>query len=185
VVEGMADIAIGSDTGGSTRIPAALSGAVGFKPTSGFVPTDGAFALSSSLDTIGSIAANVADCFVADQVLSGEATPSWLHPAPLGTFRLIVARGRLFHPCESEVLGAFEAAIERLRSGGLRIEEGSIAPALDDVAEIDKVGTFPSIEIGATLRSLESSVLDGVNPRTRVRIEAGAGLSPGGLQQKV
>ncbi|UFW48215.1 MULTISPECIES: amidase family protein [Bradyrhizobium] len=176
VIDGMAEIAIGSDTGGSLRIPAALSGAVGFKPTSGFVPTAGAFSLSSSLDTIGPIAANVADCFAADQVLSGEGAPSRLRPAPPGTFRLIVARGRLFHRCEPDVLGAFEAAMERLRSGGLRIEEGSIESALDDVAEIDKIGTFPSIEVGATLRGLGLPGLDGVDPRTRVRIEAGAGI---------
>lgn len=176
VIGGMADIAIGSDTGGSLRIPAALSGAVGFKPTSGFVPTAGAFSLSSSLDTIGPIASNVEDCFVADQVLSGEAAPPRLRAAPPGTFRLIVARGRLFDRCEPEVLNAFEIAIERLLSGGLQIKDGSIEAALDDVARIDRIGTFPSIEVGATLRSLGLSDLDGVDPRTRLRIEAGAGI---------
>ncbi|SDJ74733.1 aspartyl-tRNA(Asn)/glutamyl-tRNA(Gln) amidotransferase subunit A [Bradyrhizobium sp. Rc2d] len=176
VIEGMADFAIGSDTGGSLRIPAALSGAVGFKPTSGFVPTAGAFSLSSSLDTIGPIAANVEDCFVADQVLSGEGAQSPLRPASPGTFRLNIARGRLFDRCEPEVLAAFEKAMERLRSGGLQIKEGTIEAALDDLAQIDKIGTFPSIEVGATLRSLGVSALDGVDPRTRVRIEAGAGI---------
>ncbi|MCA1384387.1 aspartyl-tRNA(Asn)/glutamyl-tRNA(Gln) amidotransferase subunit A [Bradyrhizobium yuanmingense] len=176
VIGGMADIAIGSDTGGSLRIPAALSGAVGFKPTSGFVPTAGAFSLSSSLDTIGPIAANVEECFVADQVLSGESTPSRLKSASPGTFRLIIARGRLFDRCEPEVLAAFENAMERLRSGGLQIKDGSIEAALDDVAQIDKIGTFPSIEVGATLRGLGLSELDGIDPRTRVRIEAGAGI---------
>ncbi|MTV18951.1 MULTISPECIES: amidase family protein [Bradyrhizobium] len=176
VIGGMADIAIGSDTGGSIRIPAALSGAVGFKPTSSFVPTTGAFSLSSSLDTIGPIASNVEDCFVADQVLSGEGAPPRLRAAPPGTFRLIVARGRLFDRCEPEVISAFENAMERLRSGGLQIKDGSIEAALDDVARIDRIGTFPSIEVGATLRSLGLSDLDGVDPRTRLRIEAGAGI---------
>jgi aspartyl-tRNA(Asn)/glutamyl-tRNA(Gln) amidotransferase subunit A len=176
VIDGMSDIAIGSDTGGSLRIPAALSGAVGFKPTSGFVPTSGAFSLSSSLDTIGPIALNVADCFAADQVLSGESEPSRLRSASPGTFRLIVARGRLFDRCEPEVLSAFESAIERFRSAGLRIDDGSIEAALDRVAAIDRIGTFPSIEVGATLRDLGVSSLDGVDPKTRVRIEAGAGI---------
>ena len=148
VIDGMADIAIGSDTGGSLRIPAALSGAVGFKPTSGFVPSAGAFSLSSTLDTIGPIAASVEDCFVADQVLSGESTQSRLRSASPGTFRLIIARGRLFDRCESEVLAAFERAMVWLRSGGLQIKEGSIEAALDDLAQIDKIGTFPSIEVG-------------------------------------
>lgn len=176
VVGGMADIAIGSDTGGSIRIPAALSGAVGFKPTSGFVPAAGAFSLSSSLDTIGPIAATVAECFAADQVLSGEGAVSGPQMASPFTFRLIVARGRLFERCEPDVLRAFEHAVERLRSSGLRIEDGSIEPALDDVAGIDKIGTFPSIEVGATLGGLGLSRLDGVDPKTRVRIEAGAGI---------
>ncbi|WP_063817309.1 amidase family protein [Bradyrhizobium sp. CCH5-F6] len=174
VIAGMADLAIGTDAGGSLRIPAALSGAVGFKPTSGFVPTTGAFSLSSSLDTIGPIATNVADCFVADQVLSGEGAPSRLRLASPGTFRLVVARGRLFDRCEPEVLAAFEKAMEWLRSGGLQIKEGTIEAALDDLAQIDKIGTFPSIEVGATLRSLGFSDLDEVDSRTRVRVEAGA-----------
>ncbi|RZN07039.1 amidase [Bradyrhizobium genosp. SA-3] len=176
VIGGMADIAIGSDTGGSLRIPAALSGAVGLKPTSGFVPTTGAFSLSSSLDTIGPIAANVEDCFVADQALSGEVAPSRLRSASPGRFRLVVARGRLFDRCEPEVLAAFENAMERLRSRGLQTKDGSIEAALDDLAQIDKIGTFPSVEVGATLRSFGLTELDGIDPRTRVRIEAGANI---------
>lgn len=176
VVDGMADIAIGSDTGGSIRIPAALSGAVGFKPTSGRVSTAGVFSLSSSLDTIGPIALSVTDCAVADQVLSGEGTPRPLRAAAPGTFRLIVARGRLFDHCEAEVLDAFENAVRRLWACGVQIEDGSMDPALDDVARIDKIGMFPSIELGATLRNLGIGCLDDVDPKTRVRIEAGAGI---------
>lgn len=175
VVDGMADIAVGSDTGGSIRIPAALSGAVGFKPTSGRVSTVGAFSLSSSLDTIGPIASTVADCAVTDQVLAGEA-PSPLQLAAPETYRLTIARGRLFDHCEPEVAAGFDNALRRLRSCGVQIVEGSLDPALNDIAEIDKIGTFPSIEVGATLRQLGVSSLDGVDPKTRVRIEAGADI---------
>jgi aspartyl-tRNA(Asn)/glutamyl-tRNA(Gln) amidotransferase subunit A len=176
VVDGMAEIAIGSDTGGSIRIPAALSGAVGFKPTRGRISADGAFSLSSSLDTIGPIAASVAECAATDRVLSEAQTPEPLLAASSGSFRLIVARGRLFDRCEPEVLDAFEDAVGQIRGGGLQVEDGSIDPALDDVARIDKIGTFPSIEVGATLRELGISGLDEVDPKTRVRIEAGAGI---------
>lgn len=176
VVDGMAEIAIGSDTGGSIRIPAALSGAVGFKPTRGRISTDGAFSLSSSLDTIGPIALSVAECAATVRVLSGDLTSAPLSAASCDSFRLIVARGRLFDRCEPEVLGGFEEAVRRLQTGGLRIEDGSIDPALDDIAGIDKIGTFPSIEVGATLRQLGISNLDGIDPKTRVRIEAGAGI---------
>lgn len=176
VIDGMADIAIGTDTGGSIRIPASLSGAVGFKPTRGRISTDGAFSLSSSLDTIGPISSSVMECAAADRVLSGELTPAPLVAAPVNGFRLIVARGRLFDRCEPEVLDAFENAVRRLRAGGLRIEDGSIDPSLDHVAQIDKIGTFPSIEVGATLRGLGIASLDGIDSKTRVRIEAGAGI---------
>ena len=176
VVDGMAEIAIGSDTGGSIRIPASLSGAVGFKPTSGRVSTTGAFSLSSTLDTVGPIALNVADCAAADQVLSGQVSPQPLRAAASNSFCFMVARGRPFDRCEPEVLDAFENAVRRLRAGGVRIEDGSIDAALDDVAQIDRIGMFPSIELGATLGGLGISTLDGVDPKTRVRIEAGAAL---------
>jgi aspartyl-tRNA(Asn)/glutamyl-tRNA(Gln) amidotransferase subunit A len=176
VVDRMAEIAIGSDTGGSIRIPAGLSGAVGFKPTGGRVSTRGAFSLSTTLDTLGPIAMSVADCALADQVLAGEASTP-VRTASAGSFRLVVARGRLFDRCEPEVLEAFEAGVARLRAAGVRIDEGSLDAVLDDVAQIDKLGTFPSVEVGATLRDLGIADLDGVDPKTRVRIEAGSDTS--------
>src|SRR5256885_15322377 len=72
VADGMCEIAIGTDTGGSTRIPAALCGLVGWKPSKQRVPTGGAFPLSFTLDSIGPMAKNVADCALADAVMAGE-----------------------------------------------------------------------------------------------------------------
>ncbi|MDB5554342.1 MAG: amidase [Rhizobium sp.] len=176
VVDAMADIAIGSDTGGSIRIPASLSGAVGFKPTSGRISTTGAFSLSSTLDTIGPIALNVADCAAADQIMSGLELTLPPRAAAPDSFRLIIARGRLFDGCEPEVLQAFEDGVRRLRARGVRIEDGQMDAALDDIAQIDRIGMFPSIELGATLRNMGIERLDDVDPKTRVRIEAGAGV---------
>src|SRR4051812_18236610 len=73
VADGMCEIAIGTDTGGSTRIPAALCGIVGFKPSKYRVPTEGAFPLSFTLDSVGPLARTVADCAKADAVMAGEA----------------------------------------------------------------------------------------------------------------
>lgn len=175
IIDGMAEIAIGSDTGGSIRIPSALSGAVGFKPTRGRVPTTGAFSLSSSLDTIGPIASGVSDCALADGVLSGGLVevPS---AAATDTFKLTIARGRLFDRCEPAISEAFKNAVRRLRASDVRVEEGSLEPVLDEVAAIDRIGTFPSIEVAATLAGLGISNLDGIDVRTRARIEAGAGV---------
>jgi len=177
VIEGMADIGIGSDTGGSIRIPSALSGAVGFKPTGGRVPTTGVFSLSSTLDTIGPIARSVADCAAADQVLAGETGAAPLKAAEPGSFRLIVGRGRLFTRCEDKVIEAFDRAVAACRAAGIAVEEGSLDPVFEHTDRVDKLGTFPSIEVGATLSQLGVSSLDGIDPLTRARIEANKNVS--------
>jgi aspartyl-tRNA(Asn)/glutamyl-tRNA(Gln) amidotransferase subunit A len=87
-----------------------------------------------------------------------------------------VARGRLFEALESEVAEAFEAGLEHLRQAGLNVTDGSLDPSLDALAELDKIGGFPSIELGATLRDLGVTSLDEVDPKTRARIETGAGI---------
>jgi aspartyl-tRNA(Asn)/glutamyl-tRNA(Gln) amidotransferase subunit A len=176
VVDGMVDIAIGSDTGGSLRIPAALSGAVGFKPTSGRVPTDGAFSLSSTLDTIGPIAMDVAGCAAADAVLA-DVPPGECQAALVDSFRLMVAFGRLFNDCEPSVLAAFNEAMERLRAADIFVGEAAIDDALDNLAEIDKIGTFPPVELRATLHQLGVDDIADVDPNTRARIELGERLS--------
>lgn len=177
VIEGMADIAIGSDTGGSLRIPAALSGAVGFKPTSGRVPTAGAFSLSSSLDTVGPIAKSVAECAAADQILSGRCGTAALVAAEPKAFRLTIGRGRLFARCDDQVLQAFDGAMARCRAAGMALDERSLDPILECTDRIDKLGTFPSVEVAATLIELGVTSYDGIDPKTRARIEAGRNVS--------
>ena len=92
VADAMCEIAIGTDTGGSTRIPAALCGIVGFKPSQWRLPTQGAFPLSFTLDSIGPMARNVADCALADAVMAAEE-PRPLEPARLAGLRLGIAQG--------------------------------------------------------------------------------------------
>ena len=175
VIDGMAEIAIGSDTGGSIRIPSALSGAVGFKPTGGRVPTRGAFSLSSTLDTIGPIASSVRDCAVTDAIIAGQEGDAPT-AAETGSFRLVIGRGRLFDRTEPEIQAAFADAVARLGRAGETVEEGTLEPVMDLLSAIDKIGTFPSIEVGATLKGLGYDSLDGVDPKTRTRIEAGANI---------
>src|SRR5437868_5731120 len=92
VADGMCEIAIGTDTGGSTRIPAALCGIVGWKPSKQRVPTDGAFPLSFTLDSIGPMAKSVADCALADAVMAGEK-PAGIAPVPLSGLRFGIWQG--------------------------------------------------------------------------------------------
>ena len=89
VSDGMAMAGLGTDTGGSCRIPAALCGIVGFKPTASRIPTDGTMPLSQTLDSVGTLAPTVGCCALLDAVLAGEG-PSELAPFPLDGLRLAV-----------------------------------------------------------------------------------------------
>jgi aspartyl-tRNA(Asn)/glutamyl-tRNA(Gln) amidotransferase subunit A len=116
----MCEIAIGSDTGGSVRLPAALCGIVGFKPTKKRIPTEGAFPLSYTLDSIGPLAPSVAACAKADSVLAGEdAMP--IEPAPLEGLRIGIAQGLPLRGLDETVSARlFEAINELTRATGDR-----------------------------------------------------------------
>ncbi len=172
VADGMAEIALGSDTGGSLRIPAALSGAVGFKPSAGRLPAEGAFPLSPTLDVIGPIAATVADAALLDSVLS-DGDPAPLAALPVAGQSFLVPRGRLFDGVEPAVAAAFEAALDRLRAVGAHIVDGSIEAELEALAALDRIGVFTAIELAATLAELGITALDDIDPKTRARIDAG------------
>src|SRR5438067_6741130 len=131
----MCDIAIGTDTGGSTRIPAALCGIVGFKPSQWRVPTEGAFPLSYTLDSIGPLARSVADCARADAVMAGEE-PRPLEPAKLAGLRLGIAQGLALEDLDGDVTREFAGAIARLDSAGVRFTDESL-PQFKDMLAIN------------------------------------------------
>ncbi|MXQ11160.1 amidase [Microvirga makkahensis] len=145
VGEGTSEISIGSDTGGSVRIPAALNGVVGFKPTAKRVPLDGAFPLSPSLDSIGPLARSVQNCAFADAVMAGEE-PRRLEPYPLAGLRIGVPRGRLFARSEAMVEGAFEKALSRLSQAGARIVDHPLDDLLLAMRETTAAASIASIE---------------------------------------
>lgn len=119
VARGLCDIAIGSDTGGSLRIPAAFNGITGFKPTQASVPMTGGKPLSDSLDSFGPMARSVAQCELAWQVMADLPA----NPVAPKAARLVVPRNFGFDEIEAPVAAGFEAVIERLRAGGLEIVE--------------------------------------------------------------
>jgi aspartyl-tRNA(Asn)/glutamyl-tRNA(Gln) amidotransferase subunit A len=134
VADDMCEIAIGSDTGGSVRIPSALCGVTGFKPSRQRVPTDGAFPLSYSLDSIGPLAKSVADCAKADAVMAGEA-PWSLEAAPLAGLRLGVAQGLPLENLDETVGRRFPEALDRLEKNGVRLSYEKL-PQFDGMMQV-------------------------------------------------
>jgi aspartyl-tRNA(Asn)/glutamyl-tRNA(Gln) amidotransferase subunit A len=143
--EGTSDIAIGSDTGGSVRIPAALNGVVGFKPTARRVPLAGAFPLSTTLDSIGPLARTVAECAAADAVVAGEA-PRALQPPPLDGLRIGIPRGLLFDHTEPEVSGAFEDFIRKLEITEVSISDIAVDGLLAGMRAATKRASIAAME---------------------------------------
>ena len=117
---GIGEIAIGTDTGGSVRIPAALNGVVGFKPTAVRVPRGGALPLSYTLDSIGPLAGTVSLCAAADQVMSGAGARGALPPAPLAGRRVAVVEPFLADT-EPAIGTAFAESLARLEAAGVSL----------------------------------------------------------------
>jgi aspartyl-tRNA(Asn)/glutamyl-tRNA(Gln) amidotransferase subunit A len=144
VTDGMAAAALGSDSGGSCRIPAALNGLVGFKATAGRMPTDGANVMTPSLDSVGSLAASVECAAVLDAVLAGRP-PAVLAPRRLAGIRLAIPVPVATEALDGPIAGAFEAACDTLVRLGVRIEEISL-PELSDLPRINAKGGFSAPE---------------------------------------
>ncbi len=134
VAAGLLPIALGTDTGGSIRIPAAFNGVVGYKTSTGHYPMDGVFPLSKTLDTLGPLANTVADCIAFDAVVQGR-DPAALLPRPVGKLRLIVPTNVVHGGAEPAVAANFEAAIGRLEAAGAIIERRPV-PAFEAILEL-------------------------------------------------
>jgi aspartyl-tRNA(Asn)/glutamyl-tRNA(Gln) amidotransferase subunit A len=174
VADDMCEIAIGTDTGGSTRIPAALCGIVGWKPSKQRVPTDGAFPLSFTLDSIGPMAKSVADCALADAVMAGEK-PAAVEPAPLSGLRFGIWQGVPFDGVDSTVAASWSAAIGRLGKAGVRLSDETIA-LVDDMMQVNAKGGFAPTESFAIHRERIKRDGAGIDPVIRVRIERGGAV---------
>jgi aspartyl-tRNA(Asn)/glutamyl-tRNA(Gln) amidotransferase subunit A len=166
VAEGTSDISIGSDTGGSVRIPAALNGVVGFKPTARRVPLDGVFPLAPSLDSVGPLARDVQACAFADAIMAGEE-PRAVDPFPLAGLRIGIPRGRLFDEQEPLVGEAFEASLQRLVRAGARIVDHDIEDLLAAMAETTAHASIASIEASEVHAGWLDVKADMIDPRVR------------------
>jgi aspartyl-tRNA(Asn)/glutamyl-tRNA(Gln) amidotransferase subunit A len=171
VTDAMAYGGLGTDTGGSCRIPAALCGIVGFKPTAYRVPTAGAFPLSTSLDSVGPLAATVACCVVLDAVLAGEPVVDVV-PFPLSGLRLAVPQTTVLDGMEPAVARAFEAALAALRDAGAGIVDIPLRE-LSELPDINAKGGLPAAEAYAVHRALIAKAEKMYDPRVLIRILRG------------
>lgn len=169
VADGMCEITIGSDTGGSTRIPAALCGIVGYKPSKQRISTEGAFPLSQTHDSIGPMAMTVADCARADAVLAGEA-PWRLEPAPLAGLRVGVAQGLPLDGLDDTVAKRFPQALAALEKAGARLAPEAL-PLLDAMNAVHARGGIVPAEGYAVHRERIARAKDKIDPMIATRIE--------------
>ena len=171
VADGMAAVAIGTDTGGSVRIPAALCGLAGFKPTQYRVPREGATPLSTTLDSVGPIGASVACCALTDAVMAGE-DPTAPKAVPPGGLRIGIPQTVMLDDLEAAVVAAFERALSALSRAGARIVELPLG-MLADYARINIKGGLPVAEAFAWHEKLIERRGRDYDPRIRTRIERG------------
>jgi len=175
VADRMCEIAIGSDTGGSVRVPAALCGVVGFKPSKRRVPTEGAFPLSYTLDSIGPLARSVADCADADGAMSGaEATT--LEPAALQGLRIGIAQGLPLRGLDDVVASRLFEAVNELGRVGVQLSP-ELFPQFDDMVRANARGSIAVAEAYAIHRQRLVTRGAEFDPFVRSRVERGREIS--------
>jgi aspartyl-tRNA(Asn)/glutamyl-tRNA(Gln) amidotransferase subunit A len=175
VADGMAHGALGTDTGGSCRIPAAYNGVVGFKPTQRRVPLDGGVPLSFTLDSFGPLARSVSCCAILDAVLADEPIAP-LQPRSIKGMRLAVPTTVALDELDDAVARTFERALETLSRQGALIERIAV-PEFLDVGVINAKGGFAASESYAWHRYLLVSKGDVYDPLVSSRILRGQAIS--------
>lgn len=134
VAAGLVPVSIGSDTGGSIRIPAAFNGIVGYKATRGRYPGSGVFPLAGSLDSFGPLCHTVQDAVWVDAAMRGSVAPG-VQYATLAGQEFVIPSNVVFDDVEPGVKEAFEAAISRLKAAGATVERAEI-PAFSEVLDL-------------------------------------------------
>ena len=175
VSDGGAIVGIGTDTGGSVRIPAALCGIVGFKPTQKRIPRDGVTPLSTTLDSIGPLANSVECCAVADAIMAGEV-PIVPPAIPVEALRLGVPQTYVLDGLEREMATAFANAFTMLSRAGARIVDLPLSE-LSELPAINASGGFAPIEAYAWHKPLLERRGSEYDSRVRTRIERASAMT--------
>jgi aspartyl-tRNA(Asn)/glutamyl-tRNA(Gln) amidotransferase subunit A len=175
VSDGFAAAAIGTDTGGSCRIPAALCGITGFKPTARRVTLAGALPLAPTLDSIGPLAATARCCASIDAILAGDPARA-LPQAHVSGLRLLLPTNLAFDHLDAATERALDRAVQRLDDSGAQIDRRAL-PAIGQINEAHAHGGFAAAEAYAWHRTLLATSTAQYDPRVATRIETGAAMS--------
>ena len=177
VAAGIVPVSIGTDTGGSIRIPAAFNGVVGYKTSVGHYPMGGVFPLSRSLDTLGPLAQSVEDCVLTDAALRGLQAPT-VAAAPVASLDFVIPDTHMMDDLSPAVAANFEAAVARLTAAGARVRHLAM-PDLRAVAELmGRYGPLTSAEaMDVHYERLASPKADRIDPRVVRRIRMADGMS--------
>lgn len=177
VARGLVPVSIGSDTGGSVRIPAAFNGIVGYKSSDGRYPMEGVFPLSRTLDTLGVLAGNVADTAVVDAAMRGLLAPA-VRAGSLAGQRIVVPSNIVFDDAEAAVVANFEAALERLAAAGAVVEWTRLTAFDEILALTAKHGTIVTAE-AFTLHQerLAGPEAERIDRRVVARVRMGANVA--------
>jgi aspartyl-tRNA(Asn)/glutamyl-tRNA(Gln) amidotransferase subunit A len=175
VVDRMAYGALGTDTGGSCRIPAAYNGIVGYKPTQRRVPLDGGVPLSFTLDSFGPLANSVQCCATLDAVLADEPLPL-IQRRPIKGMRLAVPTTIVLDDLDDAVAKTFERSLATLSRAGAQIEHIEV-PEFLDIGVMNAKGGFSAAESYAWHRYLLTSRGDDYDPRVSARILRGEAIT--------
>ncbi len=167
---------IGSDTGGSVRIPAALCGITGFKPTFGAITNEGVYPLSASLDSIGVLAHTVADCAAVFDVIRDQPGQARVAPSLRGV-RLAVIENYVCNNLEAPVARAFDAACAALAAAGAEIVPLQL-PEIDEIPELHRNGTMVMAEAYTQLKDVVTGREADCDPRIVTRILGGGKITP-------
>jgi aspartyl-tRNA(Asn)/glutamyl-tRNA(Gln) amidotransferase subunit A len=171
VTDGMAVGALGTDTGGSCRIPAALCGVVGYKPTAKRIPLGGVLPLSFSLDSVGPLAPTVACCAALDAIMAGEE-PAEVEPFPVRGVRLAAPQAVVLEGLDEPVSRSYAAALSALSKAGAAITDIAL-DELNEIATLNARGGFAASEAYAWHRKLIETKGAQYDPRVLMRIVRG------------
>ncbi len=175
VTDGMAAATIGSDTGGSVRIPAALCGITGFKPTQARIPLEGAFPLSFTRDSIGPLAPSVSCCVLLDRIMAGDTWELPFSPANIRSLKLGVPTDILLDGLDAEVADAFQRTLSALSAAGATITEFRF-PELMEEAEGSTRANFSAVEAYTLHRERLANHYDAFDPMVAKRLMLGANM---------